>query len=225
MTDDSLHDLVGLYALGALEGDEHEQFVAHLADCDECRRELDELESGLLELAWSDAESPPKSLQARVESTVSVTPQVSSLAGRRSRWQSALGTAAAVLILLVGVVALNRPSDLERVTAAPDAIELAVPATADFVGHGVLEFVYSEEEGRGVLIASGLDQAEDQVYQMWLIDGDGPVPAGTFNPDDSGAAVVSVTGVPTAGHTFGITLEPLGGSDEPTGAVLFATEL
>ena len=42
-----LHDLVAAYALDALPSDEATEFERHMAGCDECRGELDELRAGV----------------------------------------------------------------------------------------------------------------------------------------------------------------------------------
>jgi anti-sigma-K factor RskA len=77
-----------------------------------------------------------------------------------------------------------------------------------------------------VLTATGLDEVDpDQTYEMWIIDENGPAPAGLFRPDESGAIRVLVDGVPSDGTVVGITVEPASGSPQPTGAVLFATEI
>ena len=55
------------------------------------------------------------------------------------------------------------------------------------------------------------DPPVDSVYQAWEIVGDTPTSLGTF--DDR---VVNVTSSLPAGSTFGVTLEPSGGSPQPT---------
>jgi hypothetical protein len=74
-----------------------------------------------------------------------------------------------------------------------------------------------------VLIASGLAPlASDQVYQLWLIYGQQPMPAGTFRVDRTGQAVLIVppdTAVAPL-DAVGVSIEPEDGSEQPTGDIV-----
>jgi anti-sigma-K factor RskA len=67
--------------------------------------------------------------------------------------------------------------------------------------------------------------SEGQTYQLWLIGDEGPVSAGVFQPDSGGGAVVLLDGDVRPGLVLGLTIEPAGGSEAPTGDILIAQEV
>lgn len=74
---------------------------------------------------------------------------------------------------------------------------------------------------------NGLKQpATGRTYQMWIIARGKPQPmsAGTFMPDSAGWALMSATApvMPGRLRRVAITEEPDGGSEYPTGPILFA---
>ncbi len=60
-------------------------------------------------------------------------------------------------------------------------------------------------------------------YQLWVLDpeSEGPISAGLLQPTET-AHQFSVHALTTQGPGFAISLEPAGGSPEPTGPILFA---
>jgi anti-sigma-K factor RskA len=80
---------------------------------------------------------------------------------------------------------------------------------------------YNPEKGTLIFLASNLDPLQAlKTYELWVIpaDGSAPIPAGTFHPDDQGNASVIMPTLPRgiAAKTFGVTIEPAGGSQTPT---------
>jgi anti-sigma-K factor RskA len=150
-------------------------------------------------------------------------------AARRSRrrWIQVLAAAASV-ILLVAVAVLgattvslrNQVDELEaqrrsvwQVLTAPDA----TVATAEADGlHG--RVVVSPSRESGIFFASGLAPApEGRTYQGWLINSETDIrSAGLFLPRPDGTAILVLTGDVPAAQAFAITLEPEGGSAQPT---------
>ncbi|MBI1875126.1 MAG: anti-sigma factor [Acidobacteria bacterium] len=64
---DDLHELTGLYALGALRGEEHARFEAHLEVCERCRAEVRSFSPVVESLSRAGAVvEPPLALRARV---------------------------------------------------------------------------------------------------------------------------------------------------------------
>jgi anti-sigma-K factor RskA len=79
-----------------------------------------------------------------------------------------------------------------------------------------------------VLVISGLEQLEPgKIYQVWLIDGGGPKSAGLLTVDSNGQAVLIVTSESAIGsfNSLGISIEPDGGSDQPTGDIVVLSDL
>ncbi|MGO4783298.1 anti-sigma factor domain-containing protein [Cryobacterium sp. W22_MBD10_FK3] len=77
--------------------------------------------------------------------------------------------------------------------------------------------VWSGELGLSAIIVDDLPAlGDDEDYQLWYIGTAGPVPAGTFDSDGSGPVWRVLDGTMTAGDTVGVTVEPKGGSEQPT---------
>ena len=101
------------------------------------------------------------------------------------------------------------------VTADPDAASSALQATPS--GHGANgRYLWSEELGGGVIVVRSLPALPiGTVYEVWLEDGTFAVAAGTFVPDEDGAAEVVVR--PAEAINPGrilIAVAPAGGSAE-----------
>ncbi len=79
---------------------------------------------------------------------------------------------------------------------------------------GTATAVVFREADRAVLLVAGMpDAPADHGYQLWLIEGEDVRPAGML--DDREGAVVMVDGLDGA-DGIGVTVEPTGGSDQPT---------
>ncbi len=70
-----IHDLSGLYALGALPADECRAYESHLAECPECARDIEAFSAVVTELAIADAREPGPDLRRRVLADISAHPQ------------------------------------------------------------------------------------------------------------------------------------------------------
>jgi anti-sigma-K factor RskA len=221
-----IHDLAAFYVVGALDRAERARYEAHLEGCEVCHDELRRLSSGVETLARSVAEPAPQKLRERVysqiESTVAAERSASVVPLRR-RWHVWLGAAAAVVVVVIGVATGNRAGDpVDRILAAEDLVSVDV----DAVSAGTATFRYSDDLDQGVFSSSQFASvAEGETYELWLIGPQGPQPAGLFTPDADGEVEFVVIGPIDPGTTLGLTIEPAGGSDQPTGDVLAAVEL
>ncbi|MBF4571313.1 anti-sigma factor [Herbiconiux sp. VKM Ac-1786] len=118
-------------------------------------------------------------------------------------------------------VADSSASELARITAASDVQRASVPVA----GGGDATVVWSNELGRSAVLAEGLPELpEGKVYEAWYIDAKGPVAAGTFTAAESGTSWHVLEGTMSAGDTVGVTVEPAGGSQQPTTEPIFAVE-
>ncbi|MFE6965388.1 anti-sigma factor domain-containing protein [Agromyces sp. NPDC057679] len=140
---------------------------------------------------------------------------------RRRRLAVALSSAAAVLLLLAGVViganwagpnGWGAQREMASLAAAPDAEQ----QTSEVAGGGQVTLVSSAEQGRSAIVAEGLpDVGDDRTYELWYIDESGPVSAGTFDVDGEEAWRL-LEGEFAPGVAVGLTVEPAGGSEQPT---------
>jgi anti-sigma-K factor RskA len=98
----------------------------------------------------------------------------------------------------------------------PGTVTMAVgPAGDDSSAVGTLTI--GPEPQSAVLIAANLQPLDqNRVYQLWLIEGETPISAGTFTVDETGLGTLTLASVPSQFDAIGVTIEPEGGSEQPT---------
>jgi anti-sigma factor RsiW len=226
-----LHDQLAAYALDALEDHERDAFEAHLAGCDTCRTELDDFRdtAGMLAQA-AEGPAPPDSLRewilerARQERPAQ---SVVVLRPKRALRLTAIAAAAAVAAAIgLGVWAASLSSSLEseRNALAKQARAAAILADRDStrVSMGDSGELVRTPDGDAVMVVRDLAAApEGKTYEAWVIDTGGPVPAGLF--EGGGQGIVLLDHPVPEGSMVAVTLEPEGGSDQPTGDILFGS--
>ena len=135
-------------------------------------------------------------------------------------WLAGLGAAAVAALLYFGILPLVDPDvtytrELEQYQAEPGAVSYTLTQEGQAEPLGTLVRL---QNGR-VFVSLETPPAENRVYQAWNI-GDAAVSLGTFTD----RSFLSQAEVPV-GNTFGLTLEPPGGSDQPTTTPLTLIEL
>lgn len=219
MTD--VHALSGAYAVDALDDLERAAFERHLAECAECRAEVASLREAAALLAETTAVEPPADLRSRVLADISTVrplpPEVTSPSRPKRRFAPLLAAAAAVVVLLgAGAVAWQQPwaedpSVTETVLAAEDA-----ESTTLELGEASATVTFSESVGRAVLVTEDMPPPpEGKVYQVWLDQPDGGMTSAAVMPIKSDQTLL-LDGDATTATGAGITVEPEGGSAEPT---------
>ena len=107
----------------------------------------------------------------------------------------------------------QQAAGLAQINAADDS-QRAATTTAE--GQEAT-LVWSNTLGLSAVLVDDLPALpSDQDYQLWYINGDGPASAGTFDSTGDGTAWRVLDGTMHAGDQVGITVEPSGGSDQPT---------
>jgi len=233
-----IHTLAGPYALDALPDDERRLFEEHLDMCAGCRQEVAELQATAARLGMATSTVPPARLKEQVMAQVENTRQVRVLTTFRRRptmWRRMLAPVAAALAVVVValgfvVAQLNeRVTEIEalafeirQVLASPDVDIVTLDAPSGVSA----SFVFSPNLGMGVFVADGLATVDSsRVYELWTITTTGATPAGTFRPDADGAASQLINGDLGRVDGLGVTVEPAGGSQQPTGDILISGEL
>lgn len=90
-------------------------------------------------------------------------------------------------------------------------------AVADVAGGGTATLVWSNELLSSAMIVDGVAVLpESRVYELWYIGESGPRAAGTFTVDASGESWFVLIGEMHSGDVVGVTIEPVGGSEQPT---------
>ncbi|MGN6250446.1 MAG: anti-sigma factor [Marmoricola sp.] len=220
-----IHALSGAYSVEALDDLERARFERHLAECAECRAEVESLREAAALLPEVEPTVPAQAVRDRVLAEIRTVrplpPLAGTVSGRVRSWPSRVVAAAAVL-LVVGLGAgithpwTGEPSTTDQVLQASDAIrsEAALPEG------GSITVVNSAQVGRAVLMAHGLaTPPAGKAYEVWLQDERGNMrPAGLIH--SGGDRTMVMAGSSTSATGVGVTLEPAAGSDQPTSAPL-----
>lgn len=231
-----VHALSGAYAVDALDDLERARFEEHLRRCPDCRAEVAELQETAAALAH-DAVDPPAGLRdsilAGIESirplpplTGVGAPEVAPLTTRRRSLLTRaplLVAAAAVLLVALGGALWLQPwsgeeprveqTATERVLSADDADRYA----QRFPDGSRATVVVSRSEGAAVILTEDMANApEGRDYQLWLQPApDGKMASAGLMPDQEDATVL-LEGDATRATAVAISVEPDGGSPQPT---------
>ena len=226
-------DLAGAYALNALSTEDRAAYERAIEGSEEARSEATELQDTAVILGLSVAPvEPPAALRARLLETVATTPQRVDVAPTpaehraRARWSrpiTVLTSAAAALALIVAGVAVGTTSlhpepsfqdaQMAAIKRAPDVQELQ----AELATGQTVTLRWSHALASSAVIVDDFEPApRDMVYQLWYIDADGARPAGILSIVDDGRSWRVLDGTMDADDMVGVTIEPGGGSQQPT---------
>lgn len=221
MTHDDLQELLGAYALDAVDEDEAAAVEAHLADCPRCRAEVADLRETAALLAHSGADAP-EGVWDRIAAELHDTPPPLRLElrdpsrrdPRRALKMVAYAAAAAVIVVLAVTVQRlsSHVDDLEQ--ARSSSIDLAAAANAAMTepgarvarlsgaqGQSVVAVV--RPNGQGYLLGDALPSLDHRVYELWGATESGQIAAlGTI----PGPGVYAFTADPSV-HVVMVTEE------------------
>lgn len=245
----TVDELAAAYALGAVESPEERGIDEHLATCDRPHVEARALiEVASLVPASLEPVAPSAALRGRLMASIAQTPQehvvpaavrspqpirsaeprpIRAAEPRRSWWQLAplpASLAAVALAAAVGVGAWN-VSLSQQLGDRDAALRAIASADAIFAAQGSAGSGWViESAGQAMFMAEDLlDLPADQLYELWLIDGDdAPVAVGTLT-DTDGVALVTLEGDLGTATTFAVTVESERVDAPTTDPVLFAT--
>ncbi|MFE6188910.1 anti-sigma factor domain-containing protein [Streptomyces sp. NPDC056465] len=241
MSTAELHTLTGAYALHALPEDERLAFERHLGACEACAQEVRELTATAARLGLAVSAAAPPALRDRVLRDITTVRQEppphgrgsrsGASPGRTGRWSRyALAACLAAAAALGGVAvwqnqvaqdaqqetarAQQHNEEVAKVLTAPDATTRA----ADLGSGARGTVVVSQSVDRAVFLTSDLAPPPGgKVYQLWFDDGGTMRSAGLMNPSAKDDAVL-LDGPVGRASGMGITVEPAGGSEQPTSA-------
>lgn len=225
------------YLNGTLSAEEIQQFEQHMKTCTECQ-EIAEATGELPYLA--DSVEPPAGMKARIlsnvfdeepeqdEPPVALKPEMAAIPMHKPKreariWRPLL--AAVFLASLLGnAYAFFQLSDQED---APETAIESIELEPNEAFGGTATAAMIEEEGSLNLVVKADQLAEleaSQVYQVWLIKDDKPIPAGAFspNPNGEGASYYELDENSAEWDTIAITLEPQAGNELPEGEVVMS---
>lgn len=223
-----IQELLGAYAVDAVDIDERQLIESHLVGCDQCRAEVDELTEAASLLGASQVESisddavePSSDLWARIESEIAVSGReapapVLAFRPRRSYKVMVVAAAVALFFGLSGLSALRAvmkdhrtPLQLqqlaaERALTRPGSKQVTLTNPAGDVS---VDLVIGSG-GRGFVTHSSLPvAATGETYQLWAVVNGTPISAGVLGADPNASAFAAEGNV----TAFAITKEASGG--------------
>jgi anti-sigma-K factor RskA len=229
------------YALGVLDAEEASALESHLQTCESCQTELAEYRALSDNLLMATPPRQPsaalrKSLQSRL-------PSAQKPARPRFAWsfgKLALGVALALLVVMnlfslaqTRQIQNQQASLLQQLKSNQFALSmLAYPGTrslpiaaTEFSGSVLVD---TEHNTAAVITWRLPELPADQTYQVWLIEPNGHrVSAGIFRPQPDSTYTTKAVFSKEPLDNFvgiGVTVEPAGGSEQPTGPRVFIVD-
>lgn len=239
MSDEHVVDLLPGYVLDALNEEDNLTVIRHLPRCVSCRNELSSYEKTINHLAMAaPLHTPPPDLKAKVvlkvtresmrhfESTGSKSSKSNFRDVVRSIYTRPFGWVVSGLILLVvlflgvnNLLLWQRVNDLQARLPSRDLRVVQLEGTLN-APQAVGYLMVFKNEAYGTLAVENAPILQpDQQYQIWLIQNGQRTSGGVFSVDENGYGTlgISVTQPLENYQSFGITIEPVGGSVAPTG--------
>jgi anti-sigma-K factor RskA len=229
MSNEHVLDSLPAYALGSLDADEARHVEDHLSSCWICRDESNSFQTVAEQLSFAAPPTAPspdlkKRLMQRVQTARPAQPV--RVQSTKRPWLERLlpvwGLAS--LCLLIGLVGSNLFlwQRLNQLPAGMTSLGMrAVPLSAPVEGSTATGFVLISADGEdGALIVDGLPPLEEgQQYQLWLIRDGQRTSGAVFSTDENsyGGTRIRAPLSLLEYSSVGITIEPEGGSAQPTG--------
>jgi anti-sigma-K factor RskA len=232
-------DLLPAYAIGSLDADDVSRVEEHLLSCLICRDESRafQIVADQLSLAAPVAAPSPDLKDRLMQRVHTVRPkgQESITAPRAARpWLERLlpvwGLASLFLIfaLVASSLILWQRVDQMEFATSPGGMR-AVPLSPPDTASSATGFVLISTDGEdGALVVDGLPPlAESQQYQLWLIRDGKQTSGAVFSTDEKsyGGTRIRAPRSLLDYSAVRITIEPAGGSDQPTGTQVLAGAL
>ncbi|MFF1546613.1 anti-sigma factor domain-containing protein [Streptomyces sp. NPDC058291] len=227
------HLSLGAYVLHALPPAEEAAFDNHLAGCETCRHEVASLQEATAALATVHSMPVAPHLRAGTLDSITRVSQDRSRRHTRSLGRRALNLVLAASIAAVAALggtavwqhsqAEDARSQAAQARSANEALTDVVTAsdatlhTAGLTGGAAAAVVVSRGQGSAVFTAQGLpDLTGDKVYELWYAADTGALrPAGLLRSETNQNARL-LEGPLAGAVAVGITVEPPGGSRQPS---------
>jgi anti-sigma-K factor RskA len=214
--------LLGEFVIGALSPEEQSAVEEHLADCRNHDAAVAEYRSVVAALALTTEEiRPPRRLRGRLltafDNEARAAPALGQphRFGRRGAWwrpEYVYGIAAVLLVAVIGLLAWNL--SLRGNSGGPVVKEAQA-------GTNRLMVVYFPDKQLVVVDFELPQPGPDRTYQAWRVpQGGGPISLGLLGPK---GPVAFKTDLAPA-DTVAVSLEPAGGSPQPTTTPLIAVQ-
>lgn len=235
LNDLHVFESIPAYVLGSLEEEEARQVAEHLSSCYLCRQELETYQDLADELLLAlPAVTPPANLKSRLVRRVQGldhkrVPESSSLR-LPTRLVPVGAIAGLVLILLLAIsnILLWRQARNAEVFTGPLGMRAVALQNTETAPEASGIVIISADGKNGVLVVDKLQAlSENQEYQVWLERAATETSGGLFAVDEDGYRGLRIV-VPGSLLTYSsvrVTIEPKGGSSNPTGPEVLAGSL
>lgn len=212
---DEMLDNVAAHAMGLLPAEADEAVLTHLQTCDECRAEYRYLQPAITAVAYSAEACTNAAAGATVSPLLKA--RIMKQVRPERRWPVFLSPAylivAALVVLILGMGLVVRVEVAQRNYALADIN--ATDAQRRPFGTGALvthdERLYIEFQTMEALPGG-------TTYEVWVQPkgASGMQPSVLFAPDPNGETIIRVPGIASATAAVAVTVEPAGGSKQPT---------
>ncbi|MEP6714296.1 MAG: anti-sigma factor [Terriglobia bacterium] len=223
MTCEELRDDYEAYAVGSATDPERSEISAHLGrSCPLCTSGVRTAMTTTAAIAGAvKVVDPPRSLRRRIIALVKP--------GQQWSWAVLAPWAVAAALALVFLLKFPgaQPASDARLSQAISILE--DPATRDVsFGEPAARGRVFVHSGKGVVfIAAHLPALEaGRTFELWVIPNSGnPIPAGTFASEKDATAMYVRPGPVVDAAALAVTVEPAGGSAQPTTKPFIVTKL
>jgi anti-sigma-K factor RskA len=219
------------YSLGSLEAEENDAMEGHLQDCQRCRDELRWLQPAIDLLPESVPQiEPPPGLRARLMAEVRSDAAEVPAPAERGRERSAprLSFAGIRRFFLRPAVALTCVALLGAAVAGYGLGGGGEESrtTTTVAKSGGVQATLERSGDSGTLELAGLRQAPPgRVYQAWVQKGNRIEPSSLFDVRRDGSADTAMPHQLDGADMVMVSLEPQGGSRQPTSAPIITVSL
>lgn len=236
-------DEIAAYVLGALEPDEAREVELHLGACQRCQAGLRWAMPAINALPESvEQVEPPSSLRTRLlneakrdaaEHARAAAAERGGLGARFTMWLRGarsrplvLSPAFGLLLVAMAVVAI---AGYQVGTSGSDDGSSSSGQVATFEAGkapGVVARVTRDDDGSGTLKLANVKPLQyNRVLEAWVQRGENVMPVrALFVPDDEGRATTMLPEMEGVSAVM-VTVEPRGGSDEPTSTPIAAVAI
>jgi anti-sigma-K factor RskA len=225
---DELLDSVAAYALGALSPAEAEIVAKHLQSCEECLEEYRFLRPAVTAVAYgaevsadarSSATAATPLLKERVMKRVRAESARRLRMGGRTAYAAAAACLAIAIVTAAADLSLNQRLGRERALASAQAQIIADLSAPDSQRRAFAGGEVVTREARLYIAMYGLaEPPPNHVYQAWTLakGAKSVAPSVTFKPSPGGVSVVRLPQNATDLAAVAVSVEPDGGSKQPT---------
>jgi len=240
MDNSTLLDLLPAYALGALSDEERAQVEAYIAASPQAQAELQNYQDMLAGMATLvPARKAPARLNddfrqrlANLESGAAApsrpAPPLSVMPKPQRRSSRLIMAIAAIVVVALGVVGLlvatNESRAIQGILSNPAAVRINLNPQQN--AQGSVALVTVPNQPTAVVVAQLPNLPTDKQYQLWLIGDQQIKGTGVFSADQpSEQILITLADQPSKYKAVGLTVEPAGGSPQPSSAPIFLADI